>query len=73
MNSQAAPSFKSNFPPVHILPNSLTVDSVKDGVPSVHVGVAVRPEPRILDVKDTQFKCVHLLKSTFPGVWSKQT
>ena len=26
-----------------ILPNSLTVDSVKEGVPSVQVGVAVRP------------------------------
>ena len=31
------------FPPPS-LPNSLIVDSVYDGVPSVHVGVAVRPK-----------------------------
>ena len=30
---------------LHSLPNSLTVDSVKEGVPSVQVGVAVRPKP----------------------------
>ena len=28
---------------IKILPNSLTVDSVNEGVPSVQVGVAVRP------------------------------
>ena len=43
-SKKAAPEKFLCTPPPQSLPNSLIVDSVYDGVPSVHVGVAVRPK-----------------------------